>query len=342
MIASPDLLLYRYDVAVQPAATGKKLNQIIKLLLKLPEYAEFQDVIVTDFKSTLVSCNRLSPDAAELAVQYRAEGEDEPRANAQHYRLRVEERGTLTVSELTDFLSSTNLNSAYSDKLPVLQALNIFLGHYARLNPAIAAVGSSKSFSLSDTSPKWDLGAGLSALRGFFSSVRVATCRILVNVNISHGAFYDAVPLDQLIQKYGSANQFNRVKLQSFLKRVRIKVIHLPEKKGKDGISIPRIKTVFGLASKDDGQGLGHPPRVPNYGAGPKDVEFFLNDSSGAPSSSSMSQTGGTTGSRKKGKGHKGGTGQPVSQSGRYISVYDFFQTGICSPITLIFTFVTK
>lgn len=333
MVPSPDLLLYRYNVAVQPAATGKKLNQIIKLLLKLPKYAEFQDIIVTDYKYTLVSCKRLSPDAAELVVQYRAEGEDEPRANAQNYRLRVEDTGTLT-----DFLGSTNLNSAFADKQPVLQALNIFLGHYAKLTPAIATVGRSKSFSLSDTSPKWDLGAGLSALRGFFSSVRVATCRILVNVNISHGAFYDAIPLDQLIQKYGSANQFNRMTLQSFLKRVRVKVIHLPEKKNKEGISIQRVKTVFGLASKDDGHGLDHPPRVQDFGAGPKDVEFFLNDSSGAPSSSSTSQAGGTTGSRKKGKGNN----QPVSRSGRYISVYDFFQTGICSTIILLFTFVTK
>lgn len=342
MIPSPDLLLYRYNVAVQPAAAGKKLNQIIKLLLKLPQYAEFHDVIVTDFKSTLVSCKRLSPDATELAVQYRAEGEDEPRANAPNYRLRVEETGTLTVSELTDFLGSTNLNSAYTDKLSILQALNIFLGHYAKATPSIATVGSSKSFSLSETSPKWDLGAGLSALRGFFSSVRVATCRILINVNISHGAFYDAIPLDQLIQKYGSANQFNRVKLHSFLKRVRVEVIHLPEKKNKDGISIPRVKTVFGLASKDDGHDLDHPPRVLNFGAGPKDVEFFLNDSSGAPLISSTRQAGGTTGSRKKGKGKKEGAGQPVFHSGRYISVYDFFQNGICSTITLLFTIVTK
>lgn len=82
MIPSPDLLLYRYNVAVQPAATGKKLSQIIRLLLKLPKYGDFQNDIVTDFKSTLVSRRRLSPDAAELAIQYRAEGEDEPRAHA--------------------------------------------------------------------------------------------------------------------------------------------------------------------------------------------------------------------------------------------------------------------
>ena len=294
MIPSPDLLLYRYNVTVQPAATRKKLSQIIKLLLQLPEHSDFQDNIVTDFKSTLVSRRRLAPDIAELVIQYMVKGEDEPRANAQTYQLRVEKTGTLTVSELTDYLTSTNVNIAYTNKLPVLQALNIYLGHYAKSSPAVATVGSSKSFSLSQASPKWNLETGLSALRGFFSSVRVATCRILVNVNVSHGAFYDAIPLDQLIQKYGSANQFNRVKLQSFLKRVRVKVIHLAEKKNKTGESIPRVKTIFGLASKDDGHSLDHPPRVQSFGAGPKDVEFFLNDSIGAPSSLSAGQAAGT------------------------------------------------
>ncbi len=347
MIPSSDLLLYRYNVAVQPAAVGKKLSQIIRLLLELPGYSEFRHDIVTDFKSTLVSRRRLSPDTAEPAIQYRAEGEDEPRANAQTYKLRVEETGTLTVSELTDYLTSTNVNTAYADKLPVLQALNIFLGHYAKSSPALATVGSSKSFSLTQDSPRWDLGAGLTALRGFFSSVRVATCRILVNVNVSHGAFYDAIPLDQLIQKYGSAHQFNHVKLQSFLKGVRVRVIHLKEKKNKAGQSIARVKTIFGLANKNDGHGLDHPPRVQKFGAGPKDVEFFLNDSSGAPSSSSTAQAAGTPGSKKKGKGKKGGEssqgpGQNVPQGGRYISVYEFFRSGIYSITAQLYSLVTR
>ncbi|KAL9131513.1 MAG: hypothetical protein Q9217_000592 [Psora testacea] len=331
MIPHPDLCLYRYNVAVQPAATGKKLDQIVKLLLELPRYARFQGDIVTDFKSTLVSRKRLHADAEESAFPYRAEGEDEPRDNAQTYKLRVEETGILTVSELTDYLTSTNVSTAYTEKLPLLQALNIFLGHYAKASPGVATIGSSKSFSLASNSARWDLGAGVSALRGFFSSVRVATCRILVNINVSHGVFYDAIPLDQLIQKYGSANQFNRAKVQAFLKGVRVRVTHLGEKKNKAGESVPRVKTIFGLANKSDGASLAHPPRVQNFGVGPKEVEFFLNDSStGAPSSSSTSQATGTQGGKKKGKGKKSGaTVDPQGQGGqggRYISVYDFFR----------------
>ena len=155
MIPSPYLFVYCYNVAVQLATIGKKLSQIIKLLLQLPEYCDFQDDIGTDFKSTLVSRRSLVPDAAESAIQYRVEGADEPCAHALTYRLRVEETGTLTVSELIDHLTSTTVNTAYADKLPVLQALNVFLGHYAESSPAIATVGRSKSFSLYRASPKW-------------------------------------------------------------------------------------------------------------------------------------------------------------------------------------------
>ena len=334
MIPHPKLTLHRYHVDVKPDATGKKLSQIIRLLLELPGYAEYRDDLVTDFKSTLICRRDLGLNAAEWAIPYRAEGEDEPRSGAQTYQIRVEVTGTLAVSQLTDYLASTNVSEAYADKLPVLQALNIFLGHYAKSNPTLTAVGSNKTFSLSSNSPSWDLGAGLSALRGFFSSVRVATCRMLVNVNVSHGAFYEPIPLDRLIQKYGSANQFNRIKLQTFLKGVRVKVTHLAERKNKSGESIPRVKTIFGLANKNDGHGLDHPPRVASFGAGPKEVEFFLNESSGEPSTPSTGQAAGTQASKKKGKGKKAGAPSggphPSAQGGRYISVYDFFRTGMC------------
>ena len=327
MIPAPDLVLHRYHIAISPDATGKKLGQIIRLLLENPGFAEFRNDLVTDFKANLICRRNLGIDATEFLVQYRAENEDDPRPNATTYRIRLEPTGTLTVAQLTEYLTSTNLSANDGDKLPTIQALNILLGHFAKSTSNRATIGSSKSFSLGQNAAKRDLGAGLTALRGFFSSVRVATCRILVNVNVSHGAFYDPIPLDQLISKYGMANRMNRVKLQSFLKRVRVRVIHLPEKKNKAGQVVPRIKTIFGLANTDDGHALAHRPRVQAFGAGPKDVEFFL-DSAPAPSSGpSTVLAGAQVGGKKKGK--KGGgdsrKSEPQSSEGRYISVFDFF-----------------
>jgi len=344
LLPEPNLELYRYNVDVLPIAAGKKHNQIVRLLLEFPAYSEFRDDIVTDYKSTLISRTRLHQDTVESAVQYRAEGEDDPLPNAQTYRIRVEETGTLTVSELTDYLTSTNVSAVYADKQPVLQALNIFLGHHAKTSSAFATDGSSKSFSLGQNTPRYDLRGGVTALRGFFSSVRVAACRILVNANVSHGVFYNPIPLDQLIQQYGSAKGFNLFKLQTFLKGVRVRTIHLKEKRNKAGEPIIKAKTIYGLATKNDGQAMEHPPQMPMdkpLGGGPKVVEFFLGESPGAPSSASTGQPGG----KKKGKGKKGtapaeaqagSSSKSVggSSSGKYISVFDFFKSGMYS-ITL-------
>ena len=339
LLPEPNLVLYRYHVNVSPAATGRKLTQIVRLLLEAPGYVGFRDDIVTDFKSTLISRRKLSSGEVKTVIPYRAEGEDEPRDNASSYTVHVEDTGTLTVAELTDFLTSTNVNAVSSNKLPIIQALNILIGHYAKSSTTTATIGSSKAFALGQGSDRGDLGAGLIALRGFFSSIRVAASRILVNINVSHGAFYDSIPLNQLIEKYGREQHFNLFKVESFVKRVRVRTTHLKEKTNKAGLVVPRVKTVFGLATKNDGHGLEHPPRVQKHGANVKEVEFFLSDSPLATGSSSavpgaaMDQPSKSSG--KKGKGKKGGpsenkpyqTGSSTSQ-GRYISVYDFFKSG--------------
>jgi hypothetical protein len=72
-----------------------------------------------------------------------------------------------------------------------MQALNIFLNHYAKSANNLAMIGSTKSFSLNQNAVRGDLGSGLEVIRGFFSSVRIATCTQVVIVDsVLH---YDAV-----------------------------------------------------------------------------------------------------------------------------------------------------
>ncbi|KAM6514240.1 hypothetical protein FALCPG4_015396 [Fusarium falciforme] len=90
------------------------------------------------------------------------------------------------------------------------------------------------------------------------------------------------------------------VMLERFLKFLRIQTTHLPEKRNKANEVIPRVKTIFGLARKDDGHGLAHPPRVRQHGAGAKDVEFWLD---GEASSSDAPKAIAKGGAKGKGKG---------------------------------------
>ena len=339
LAVDPKLVLYSYNISTEPSAAGKKLTQVIKLLLELPEFAEFRNHVVTDFKSNLVSRKRLrernatedAPGVIVYHVPYRAELQDEPKENAVTYKVILKFTHTLPVNSLIEYLTSSTLSSGQVDKQPTIQALNIFLNHYSKTVPGMGMIGSSRNFPLRrDYDGTGDLGYGLQVIRGFFASVRAATARILVNVNVSYGAFYKPGPLDVLISQFTTQNM---VKLGKFLKGVPVTVTHLRPKKNKAGQEIPRKKVIIGLAIPRDGRDLAHPPKISGYGADSKNVQFWLEET-----------TTTTTTTRKATKGSKGAKstqpgGQPPSTPGKYISVYEFFkQSKLISPHHIIDT----
>lgn len=180
------------------------------------------------------------------------------------------------------------------------------------------------------TSPdRQSLGAGLLAIRGFFVSVRAATARLLVNVQVKHGAFYENHPLDRLIGEYMAAQGPSIPRLANFVKRLSVNVTHIV-RRNRAGDPIKRIKTVQDFATVNDGSGQEHPPVVPQFGAGPQQVKFFLADTASStpgPSKTVPGASASTTGkSKKKKKATKAGPAVPPALQGRYISVYDHFK----------------
>ncbi|TRX90380.1 hypothetical protein FHL15_008745 [Xylaria flabelliformis] len=291
---------------------GKKLGRVIQLCLESPNLAEFQQDVVTDFRAVLIA-RRDIPDQV-ITVAYRAEGEDEPRPNATQYTMELKKNQALHAADLVSHLTSTDLNSQYGGQLDAVQALNILVNHYAKSSSEVITLGTSKSFPLDGTHIK-DLGAGLKAVRGYFTSVRAATARMLLNVNVSHAVFYNPGPLGEAMGTFLRANAHNRYKLASFLKKVRITANHLKKKNSKGQI-VQRVKTIYGLAAQGDGSTktgrpvLEHPPQVNGFGAGAKDVKFWLNGAGQGKPSSTPKKNAKTT-----------------STGGRYISVYDYFLT---------------
>lgn len=340
LVPKPDLTLYSYDISeIRPEVTGKKSAQVIRLMInEAAELADYRNDMVTDFRSTLISRKKINMDGTEMVINvvYRAEGEDDPKENATQYKVTVKYTKSLTVGDLLSYLTSTDPSTLYEHKLDVIQALNIFLKHYAKSTNNLATIGASKTFSMSGSADSLDLGRGLLALRGFFTSVRAATNRVLVNVNVSHGAFYQEGELTRLMGAFGLRYDDRGMRsLEKFLKRVRVRTTHLKEKKNRKGEVVHRVKAIIGLAKKYDGRQLAHPPRVAQYGAGPKSVEFWLEDkpTSGPPPSSVPGAEPSQAASKKKGKG-KGGKGkaaapglQPAgSGAGKYVSVHDHFK----------------
>lgn len=307
---SDNLVLHRYHVSVSPEAKGRKLKRIFELLLQEATLTGS----TTDFKSLLIC--RTQIEDIEIEVAYRAEFEDDPQPNTRPYRIKIQHTGQLEVSGLLEHIRSTQPNANFRNErqLQIVQALNVLLGHYAQSSPTMTTIAGNKHFPFGVKHVEFDLSAGLSALRGYFRSVRLGTARMLVNINVSHGVFYKPGPLVDLIHAFSNAYGRNAYQLEKFLKKVRVETTHLPVKKNKAGESIPRVKTIFALATTNDGVSLPYPPQVGKFAAGPKEVKFWLD---------SPAQT--TTSGAKKAKD------STKSQTG-YISVYDFFRTCTVYP----------
>ncbi|KAL9112162.1 MAG: hypothetical protein Q9227_003539 [Pyrenula ochraceoflavens] len=271
---SADLTIFRYDVDVTPKdkaaeAKGKKLQRIIQLYLQsrdLPPAA-------SDFRKFVYTRKRLEEDQMVKYVQHRFEDEAQPSRNAPSYRVRLDPTGSLRVVDLLNYLNLQTMQC--SVRGDVVQALNTIMGHYAynasdRLVHAknrIFDINNAENISLGANSP-------LNAIRGYFKSVRPATKRLLMNVNVSHVIVYKPLQLDELMIKFRQMGG-SLVKLDKFLGKVRIQARHLPDKDAS-GQPTSQVRTICGIADPTDGQDLRFPPEVKFLGAGPADVTFCL------------------------------------------------------------------
>ena len=313
---APNLNLTRYNVEVSPEATGKKLKRVFQLLLELPEFTG----VGTEWKSIVVARQPLNiPDGYTVEIKYRAEGQDEPLERATTYKVRVVTPTTLAVSDLANYLSATSTGPGFAQKAEVIQALNALFGNHPQSHDGVTSIGQNRHFSLDRSERNGRniqiLGGGLESLRGFFQSVRPATGGILLNVNVTHGVFFEPLRLDSLYPKLGTGN---KVTLQKKLKKVRVDVIHLPAKKSKNGQNVPRVKMIFGLADRDDGRSEEHPPQVASFGAGPKEVKFWLSEVPPAAATAGAKPAG-------KGKSPKKDSGSQLTAN-TYITVFDYFR----------------
>lgn len=165
-------------------------------------------------------------------------------------------------------------------------------------------------------------------------------------MNISRGPFYDPVRLDVLIRSHESKNgrtDNDKAKLEGFLKTLRVKVNHRDLKRNENGESVRNVRTIFGLATNEDGEGGHniHLPRVQSCGGRPKEVEFYHDEITASPPSGSTDKaTGKATGkltvkpagsarSNLKSKDKEVDTSKDdpdqKGPNGGYISVYQFF-----------------
>ncbi|AEO64246.1 uncharacterized protein THITE_2110186 [Thermothielavioides terrestris NRRL 8126] len=310
--------LHRYDVRVlsgkeedaskgtRPAgkddgpkeAKGKKLAKLIDLALKKlpgnPTYA-------TEFKQQVVSLAKLQlPGDSYVQVVL-----NEPPRKPETWFVRFDGPKSLSISGLMSYLEKLEdkANGSLFPKFPdEIDALGVLLGHTPRSDPNTCAVGRNRFFAIDkgrkDSAGEMPKDSLLEILRGYVQSVRPATGRLLLNVNVTAGVFRRAFKLDELFRDWeltGLNGKHNRheaqlltekaSRLHKFLARSRI-LYTVPGQSG----TIER--TIAGLAHVQDGSKANkgdkeQRPQFENKGfpfGTPSTVRFFLRDpKTGAP-----------------------------------------------------------
>jgi eukaryotic translation initiation factor 2C len=192
----PDTELYRYSVAFQPEndLPKPKKKRLIQLLMQREPFSQVPTA--SDWAQVLVSAKKIELGAKRPVYDlewYPEDGEPLPVATADEtkqraqartrntHRALVEELGTVSVKELLNDLKQAS--TTYPLKLETIQALNVVLGFGPSSDTKIVTAGGNKYYPFG-THPQTqitDLGSGLQALRGYYTSVRTSVNRILVN-----------------------------------------------------------------------------------------------------------------------------------------------------------------
>jgi hypothetical protein len=221
------------------------------------------------------------------------------------------------MSDLLDYLTAPTLSQApVIPKGVFAQVLNIWLRQFSKFSqladPATQTVIGSKTYPLAsgkDSQKKHAasqvtrlLGGGVQSIRGYFSSIRFGAARAWVNINVTHGAFFESGPLQRWIGNAGFEPQYDRdadseaeerrrlqhqaelyKRLHDVLKGLRVRLTHRTAK--VNGKQKDIIKVISGLATNGDGipekgkRRPDNPPKIdtraPQYGVQCGQVEFY-------------------------------------------------------------------
>ncbi|KAF5345034.1 hypothetical protein D9758_010462 [Tetrapyrgos nigripes] len=194
-----DLVIYEYDVDIQPNTDIKRLKKrIFELLEQSTPGQQMIRYIAHDKSKRLVSARQL-PQPLNVAVPFYEDGEPGPRQNARVYTVSIKLIRQLNPSELVQYTTGQPNSRGY-DPLPLISALNLILQqHAARTGVSIAQDdredgdnrkrrNTSKYFFPMSSEP-FSLGPRLVAFRGYYTSVRPTFKELMVNVNVCMTAF---------------------------------------------------------------------------------------------------------------------------------------------------------
>ena len=242
-------------------ASGRKRRQFLKTVFEeIDEFKALGNGIATDYAEnpTIIITSQkleLGGETSKAFIKKYHDAEEtqehaETRTTGDKYKITLSQLGHVPCSDLLKYVKSKptapgDFTKAVSQSI---QALNIIMARYPNADGETYQSGHNKYFKCispidKKTFQKYDLSGGIMAIRGYYSSVRTSTNRILLNLNAQCSAFYPAMELPLLMKTYGIGRN-NLRKLEDFLTKLRVRTVYMQDEYKN---TVERVRTIHSL-----------------------------------------------------------------------------------------------
>ena len=203
----PKRSFFQYDVDFTPSEKkGDKRTRLFELMQKHPDFVALvpdPNTIAHDSSKTIISSEQLDIEEktkAEFVVRFFFADEG-PSDKNKEYTVHISPIRELRSEDLQKFVDGENMDY---DSSVIIRALNIILAKFpsstvsTNPNQRIVNFGQNRFFIV-EREASMDLGQGLVAYRGYYSSVRPSFGKVLCNINVCMAAFFRPMNLGQMI-----------------------------------------------------------------------------------------------------------------------------------------------
>ena len=251
--------LFIYGIVIDDRLTIRRKRQhfIESALRQLPELRALGAGVATDYASLLVTSTELTLNPSNLKTftlnYYDTETAEDPVTApiGNPFKLQISLVNPLSSSDLVRFTDPDPQTSSHSSTVDTwaVRALNIVLANHPNKDSNVYRVGQNKFFRYPDQEAfsNYDLGGGLIAVRGYYSSVRFSTARTLLNLNSQCTPFYKTMNVRKIVEEFQESTPGDWPALQHFLWQLRVKTSYM---KAPDGTPLSRIRPIIGFSHK--------------------------------------------------------------------------------------------
>lgn len=233
----PKKELYEYEILgiSDNVSRAKKRDLVETMMLNCPALRDQPEEYATDYKKKVIAWKDLfawhAKEDPEESTTISIPGRPDASGQATPTVLRLNFVRKLSLHDLVEYVKGKQITFANNG---VIEALNILVSRgVSEASAKSIEVGTNRFYYKPGYSPLTD---GLIAIRGYFASIRPGMDNVLLNVNTVMGAFYEAIRVDQLLEKFPG----DRRRVERFLKGVRVRIMYSRERpkdpKGKQPV----------------------------------------------------------------------------------------------------------